>query len=444
MDRWEDEIDVDDSDLPSLLPQPRPFPSSSSSNPSLTPSIPSLRPCSQLSRPSQTLATNPPPPPPRLQFPPLVAEGQEDEAPPRSKTHALRLIPGPAGAVQAAMHRKSATTAAAAVREHGSSSCWEDQDGDGWMLDMDEEDGDFKLNPWLCAMEFLGAGCSLVSPISSIETWTAERVPQVVGIIKSCTPNGLGDLFLTLKDPTGTIGASVHRKVLTESNLGGDISVGCVLILEQVAAFCPARAMRYLNVTMNNVMKLINKDCGPPHKQMVPSITARLHPSDQASAELSWRHRIESSADEEVRRDLNCEKILNSRKTGTSENLPCSTSAIAATTNVSTRPGFCLGTSMEIGLGTAAGKPSLRERAENTAAEEARGNLNCGMMMDSRMTGLARNMPCGTSAAATTAIIPAKPDPKTNGSKNLISRVSVAEWTDEQLLELFADYQDDV
>nr|XP_019703850.1 uncharacterized protein LOC105037910 isoform X2 [Elaeis guineensis] len=434
---WEDEIDVDDSDLPSLLLQPPAFPSSSSSNPSRTPSIRSLRPCSQFSCPSQTLASNSPPPPPppsphRIQSPTLVSEGQEDEAPPRSTTVPPRLIPGPAGAVQAAMHRKSATAAGAAARAPGSASCWEDLDQDGGMLDMDEEDGDFKLNPWLCAMEFLGAGCSLVSPISSIMMRSVERVPQVVGIIKSCTPNGLGDLSLTLKDPTGTIGASVHRKVLTESNLGSEISVGCVLILEQVVAFCPAHAMRYLNVTMNNVVKLINKDCGPPHKQVMPSFT-----------ELLSRHGIESSADEEVTRDLNCEKMMNSRKTGTAENLPCSTSATATTTQMSSRPGFCLGRGVEIGLRAAAIKPSPRDGGENTAAEEVRGNFNCRMMMDSRMTGLAGNMPCSTSAAAAMAVIPAKPDPKTNGPKNLISRVSVAEWTDEQLLELFADYQDD-
>lgn len=156
MDRWEDEIDVDDSDLPSLLLQPPPFPSSSSSKPSLTPTIPALHPCSQFSRPSQTLAPNPAPPR-RLQSPPLVSEVQEDEAHPRSTTAPPSLIPGPAGAVQAGMHRKSVAAAAAAAREPGSSSCREDQDWDGRMLDIDEEDGDFKLNPWLCAMEFLGA-----------------------------------------------------------------------------------------------------------------------------------------------------------------------------------------------------------------------------------------------------------------------------------------------
>lgn len=159
--------------------------------------------------------------------------------------------------------------------------------------------------------------------------------------------------------------------------------------------------------------------------------------------ELSSRHRLESSADEEVRRDLNCEKIMNSRKTGTIENLPCSISATAVTRKMSTRPGFCLGRGTEIGLRAAAGKPSLRDTAENTAAEEVRGNSNCRMMMDGRMTGLAGNMPCSTSAAAAKANTPAKPDSKTNGPKNLISRVSGAEWTDEQLLELFADYQDD-
>ncbi|CAK8570958.1 unnamed protein product [Lathyrus sativus] len=43
------------------------------------------------------------------------------------------------------------------------------------------------------------------------------RVPSVVVVIKSCNPSGFGDMTATLKDPTGTIGASIYRKVFTES-----------------------------------------------------------------------------------------------------------------------------------------------------------------------------------------------------------------------------------
>lgn len=37
-----------------------------------------------------------------------------------------------------------------------------------------------------------------------------------------------------LQDPTGTIGASIHRKALSEGEFGKNISVGAVLVLQKV------------------------------------------------------------------------------------------------------------------------------------------------------------------------------------------------------------------
>ncbi|XP_062115225.1 uncharacterized protein LOC133829534 [Humulus lupulus] len=73
------------------------------------------------------------------------------------------------------------------------------------------------------------------TPLSSIKNgFHNDRVARVVAIVKSCTPNGLGGLMVTLKDPTGTIGASIHRKVLSEGEFGKNISIGTVLILQKV------------------------------------------------------------------------------------------------------------------------------------------------------------------------------------------------------------------
>ncbi|KAL6181433.1 hypothetical protein ACLB2K_048088 [Fragaria x ananassa] len=71
----------------------------------------------------------------------------------------------------------------------------------------DEEDHDFAADSWLRALEFGGGGSR--TPLGSIKKGLDTlRVAKVVAMIKSCTPNGLGDLMLTLKDPTGTIGAT--------------------------------------------------------------------------------------------------------------------------------------------------------------------------------------------------------------------------------------------
>lgn len=139
-----------------------------------------------------------------------------------------------------------------------------------------EEDDDFNRNPWLTALEFLGhqetvdGGPSTV-PLNSIKKCrSVDRIDQVVAIIKTCTPNGLGDLIATLKDPTGTIGASIHHKVLDDVELGKHISVGSVLILQKVVVFVPCRSAHYLNITVNNVVKVISKDSGPLIRQSCP------------------------------------------------------------------------------------------------------------------------------------------------------------------------------
>ena len=103
-----------------------------------------------------------------------------------------------------------------------------------------------------------------------------------------------------LQDPTGTIGATIHRRAISEGEFGKRISVGAVLVLQkvgvshlllefhitlnadfpllscdletsvtisnvgmtneclfyQVAVFSPSRSACYLNVTLNNIVKV--------------------------------------------------------------------------------------------------------------------------------------------------------------------------------------------
>ena len=98
MGGWEEDLDLDDSDLLSLRPS-RTSPVRAISLSSISP----LRPCSQIS--------HSPEPSPK------------------------RRIPGPAGAIQASMNRNGRV-----LDEKGS----------------DFVDEDFLLNPWLCAVDFLG------------------------------------------------------------------------------------------------------------------------------------------------------------------------------------------------------------------------------------------------------------------------------------------------
>ncbi|KAJ6837410.1 uncharacterized protein M6B38_120695 [Iris pallida] len=453
---WEDEIDIDDTDLSSLLNTiPTPIIPSSSSIPPRTLLLPPLRAC------SQTLTENN-----------NGNDNESDPSPPK-KT----LIPGPAGSVQAAMRRKSASAAAAPRNlplglDHPSLNLMEEV--------VEEEDEDFKLSPWISALNFLGpSGSRLGSPIVSIKNQRkspADRISQMVGIVKSCVPNGLGDLFITLKDPTGTIGASVNRKVLLEGNLGGDVSVGCVLILKQVSVFCPARSSCYLNVTPNNVLKLISKDCNTPHKGRMPSMTVRneskgkhleIEPR-QTERVLKMRCNTDNAAGNETIGRAGIEKMMASRKTGLDGSLPHSISTTqisnsldvpptrVVTADVATRsnPRTSIITNMTPKIDLRANQNCVDDPASMPRKPDARSDSNCAKDGTTDMPAktdfrtaepqklISRNTVAQWPVGNTN--MPGKTDLRTAEPKKLIPKVSVAQWTDEQLSELFADYPDDL
>ncbi|KAF3785381.1 Uncharacterized protein EJ110_NYTH27960 [Nymphaea thermarum] len=223
-------------------------------------------------------------------------------------------IPGPAGAVQLAMQKDSAV---------GGERSFHPQDGVSFDLMGCHEDEDFKKSPWLLAVDFVekqqsrlgryeyvedfvcpvdAEAASRTTPIKLIKSiaQSVDRLPQVVGILKSCVPDGRGNMFVTLKDPTGTVDASIHRKVIEEDKFGKYISVGSVIILHQVVVFCPGRSSRYLNITLNNVIKVISKECCsareisspartcmPGNREALAGVTESQHAITMKNAQLN-------------------------------------------------------------------------------------------------------------------------------------------------------------
>ncbi|KAH9801693.1 nuclear localized protein 1 [Citrus sinensis] len=183
---------------------------------------------------------------------------------PCSKTQ-KHLVPGPARAVQSAMQHKTLMGMSVGVNEEPIPT---QEFIRRAVEDAGLEDEDFSQNPWLFAVDFVRSqglvgvdGVAIGTPLSQIKNGmiNGDRVSQIVAIVKSTTPNGLGDMMATLKDPTGTIDASIHRRVLTEGELGKDLSVGAVLILHKVAVFSPSRSACCLNITVSNIVK--NESC---------------------------------------------------------------------------------------------------------------------------------------------------------------------------------------
>ncbi|KAI3976976.1 hypothetical protein MKX01_008834 [Papaver californicum] len=134
------------------------------------------------------------------------------------------------------------------------------------LFNHGDNDPDFKRNAWLCAVEFDMGFEAAKSNLSSIKKClTNKRVSSVIAMVKSCKPNGLGDRILTLKDPSGTIGANVHWKLQKASC--------CIL------AF---RTGHYLNITLPNLV--ISKDySGPPTQGFSVSMVNYACPIDECN-----------------------------------------------------------------------------------------------------------------------------------------------------------------
>ncbi|XP_014499360.1 uncharacterized protein LOC106760443 [Vigna radiata var. radiata] len=136
------------------------------------------------------------------------------------------LIPGPAGNVQAAMLNRE-------MDEPKSTQEFVNEIAKATFV------RDFKSNPWIWAEKFIKHHGLVedgnINNVTQLERVKSMHVlPFVACIVKECNPNGLGDMKITVKDPSATLYASVHRKVLLHPEFGQDIGVGAVLLLQSV------------------------------------------------------------------------------------------------------------------------------------------------------------------------------------------------------------------
>ncbi|GJZ56603.1 GPCR kinase [Tanacetum coccineum] len=127
------------------------------------------------------------------------------------------------------------------------------------------EDDDFKSPAWVSATNYANAFCGTVTGcLGDVDNFLKkEKLEQVVVIVKSCSPNMLGDLNVTLKDLSGTIPETIHRKVIGDGDYKNDISIGAAMILANVSVFTPKPSQHYLNIIMRNVVEVFRKDTIP-------------------------------------------------------------------------------------------------------------------------------------------------------------------------------------
>ncbi|GJU20618.1 hypothetical protein Tco_1153960 [Tanacetum coccineum] len=236
-DQWEESLDIDDSDL-------RP--------------TPVLRPCNNHHKRRHTTQTQ------------TLISSQNPNSD-NSAEKPVRIIPGPAGIIQAAKLRKIAD-----IQEGEEECVMATQEYIRKVVEDPEEDEDFKRGPWVNAVEVVNSDGGIVSGcLGDINKFLKNgKLEKVVAVIKSATPNALGDMTVTLKDPKGTVSGTIHHKVLTEAEFGKGICAGSALILHNVSVFSLKPSAHYLNITKRNLVKVFYKDGGSSQKQTLIVDTA--------------------------------------------------------------------------------------------------------------------------------------------------------------------------
>ncbi|GKE24888.1 zf-CCHC domain-containing protein [Tanacetum coccineum] len=232
-DPWEYSLDIDDFDL------------------HLTPVL----------RPSSSARVEPSPSTPNpVRIIPGSASIVHQAKPSGYCPNPVRIIPGPAGIVQQVKLLKEKIFIL---------------DSDGTLMSTQEymqkvvedagDDDDFKSGSWVSATNYVNAnGDTITGCLGDIKNFLKnEKLDQVVAIVKSCSPNVLDDLIVTMKDLSGTIPGTIHHKVISEGGYENDITVGAALILANVSVFTLKPSMHYLNITKKNVVNVFHKDTVP-------------------------------------------------------------------------------------------------------------------------------------------------------------------------------------
>ncbi|GJT16845.1 hypothetical protein Tco_0875551 [Tanacetum coccineum] len=103
------------------------------------------------------------------------------------------------------------------------------------------EDADFNSGAWVSATNYvITFGGTVTGCLGDIDNFLKKgKLEQVIAMVKSCYPNALGDLNVTLKDLSGTVPGTIHHKVLDVGSYGKDITVGAAIILANVSVFTP-------------------------------------------------------------------------------------------------------------------------------------------------------------------------------------------------------------
>nr|GEV59600.1 hypothetical protein [Tanacetum cinerariifolium] len=164
-----------------------------------------------------------------------------------STLNPVRIIPGPAGFVQQARLPKEKVF----ILDLDGALMSTQQYMEKVIEDVGDDD-DFKSVTWVSATNYVNAfGGTVTGCLRDVDNFLKKgKLKQIVGIVKSCSSNMLGNLNVTLKDLSGTTSRTIHYKVIGEGGYRKDITVGAAMILKNVSVFTHKPSKHYLNITI--------------------------------------------------------------------------------------------------------------------------------------------------------------------------------------------------
>ena len=175
----------------------------------------------------------------------------------------VNIIRGLAGMVRTANICKSMD-----IREGVNDGVMETQEYIRKVVHDVSEDSDFNSGPWVRAVEYMKHDEGImIGYFADVKKFLNKgKLEKVIGIIKSCTPNVLGDLTVTLRDMSGLMSGTIHHKVFNDKRFEKKMVVGSVLILHNVSVFSPKQSgNHYLNITIKNIVKVFSPDDTVPN-----------------------------------------------------------------------------------------------------------------------------------------------------------------------------------
>lgn len=91
------------------------------------------------------------------------------------------------------------------------------------------------------------------------------KIPHLRVLVKTIVNNSRNSSAV-MKDPTGEMLATVHMKISEEYK--EEWSPGCCVILRQVSVFSPSPRKHYLNITLDNIVRIYPFSCGSIHNSV--------------------------------------------------------------------------------------------------------------------------------------------------------------------------------